>query len=513
MTLRDQGEAFEPELHALPEGWARPRIRDVVSVLQYGISTKADADERTGLPILRMGNIQDGRLDLSDLKYLPRSSRLDAVTLRVGDILFNRTNSPDLVGKSAIVDVQREMVFASYLIRLRIHDGLVDPRLVTWWINSAWGRRWAAYVRTDGVSQSNINGTKLAEMLVPLPPRAEQRRIVEKIEALLAQVDAARGRLAKVQAILKRFRQTVLEAACSGGLTEDWRATNASRRINLPDDDDVLGDGRPEELPATWAWSRLGVVASRVTDGTHQPPPLAPRGIPFLLIGNIASGRIDWGGISKWVADETYRRLTARCRPERGDVLYTAVGATFGQALAVDWDHLFVFQRHIAHIKLRHDLVHTGFLVITLNSLSTYGLATEVARGAAQPTVTLGDLKRFPVPVPPLAEQAEIARRVGALLLLADAVERRLLIARRRADTLPQAIVARAFSGNLVPTEAELARAEGRDYEPASLLLERIRAEHTAAPAKGSGRRLLSANGGRLRRRTSRGRSRALSPS
>ena len=97
--------------------------------------------------------------------------------------------------------------------------------------------------------------------------------------------------------------------------------------------------------------------------------------------------------------------------------------------------------------------------------------------GTASPHLNVGDIKRFPVPLPPTAERHEIVRRVEALFRLADAIEKRVAAATARAEKLTQAILAKAFRGELVPTEAELARREGRDYEPASVLLERIRAE------------------------------------
>jgi type I restriction enzyme, S subunit len=278
---------------------------------------------------------------------------------------------------------------------------------------------------------------------------------------LLAEVNAARQRLAKVPAILKRFRPAVLAAACSGRLTEEWRNHSAKQTAI-------------DSLPASWSEQRLADVSKRVTDGTHLPPPLSPTGIPFILIGNIVNKRINWDAVSKWISQETYERLTARCRPERGDVLYTAVGATFGQALAVETDDPFIFQRHIAHIKPDLARINT-FLVCVLNSPRVYSYAQEVAKGAAQPTVTLTDLKEFSIPIPPLPEQHEIVRRVEALFKQADQIEAKVSAATARVEKLTQAILAKAFRGELVTTEAELARREGRDYEPASVLLERIR--------------------------------------
>jgi hypothetical protein len=113
----------------------------------------------------------------------------------------------------------------------------------------------------------------------------------------------------------------------------------------------------------------------------------------------------------------------------------------------------------------------TSIAQVAVTTAGLYSLSTQ-------------KIARIPVPVPPLEEQREIVRRIGALFKLADLIEKRVVAASSRAGKLSQAILAKAFRGELVPTEAELARREGREYEPASVLLERIKAETTKARAK-----------------------------
>jgi type I restriction enzyme S subunit len=126
-----------------------------------------------------------------------------------------------------------------------------------------------------------------------------------------------------------------------------------------------------------------------------------------------------------------------------------------------------------AHVVQARGGISLHYLETVVNSLDLQDYVT----GSAQPKLTQAALNRIPVPLPPLAEQAEIVRRVADLFALADAAEQRIAAATARADRLTQSVLAKAFRGELVPTEAELARREGRDYEPASALLERIRAE------------------------------------
>lgn len=189
-------------------------------------------------------------------------------------------------------------------------------------------------------------------------------------------------------------------------------------------------------MSSRWPSIRLEDACVRVTDGTHQSPRFEAHGIPFLVISDVVSGEIDWSGVSKWVNEETYEANTSRCRPERGDVLYTAVGS-FGVAVPVETDQRFMFQRHIAHIKPDPRRVHTRFLAHILNSPMIRAIAERVAKGVAQRTVTLGDLKNFEIPLPPLAEQ----RSVADILDKADAIRRK----RKEAIALTEELLRAAF--------------------------------------------------------------------
>jgi type I restriction enzyme S subunit len=175
-------------LFDLPEGWSVAPIAHLAEVVEYGSSAKtSEAD--AGVPVLRMGNIVDGNLDLSTLKYLPDShEEFPRLLLRPGDLLFNRTNSPELVGKTAVFNGRPEKCsFASYLIRVRLASGCM-PEFVSAFINSAHGRRWVKAVATQQVGQANVNGTKLQNLLIPLPPIVEQERIVSELGRRLSVV-------------------------------------------------------------------------------------------------------------------------------------------------------------------------------------------------------------------------------------------------------------------------------------------------------------------------------------
>jgi type I restriction enzyme S subunit len=213
-------EAPEPlAVPKVPEEWSLVALQDVIERAQYGLSVKADGDARSGVAMLRMVNIQDGRMAAGELKYVDREGiDVQGFTVQRGDILFNRTNSPVLVGKAAVFDLDLEAVFASYLVRVRCDRRLVASPYLCGWINSPWGRRWARTVRTDCSNQSNINVSRLLRMPVPVPPLAEQRQIMQRVEELFAFADAIARRVAAAEERTEKLGRTVLARAMRGEL-------------------------------------------------------------------------------------------------------------------------------------------------------------------------------------------------------------------------------------------------------------------------------------------------------
>ena len=204
-------------LPELPEGWYWASVDQVAELVQYGSSSKTS--QQADVPVLRMGNIQGGELEVRSLKYLPADHReFPALLLRDGDLLFNRTNSAALVGKSAVYHGQvNPCSFASYLIRVRLIEGCV-PDLLAACLNSPFGRRWAAAVVSQQVGQANISGRKLRAFAFPLPPVLEQTRVVAAISRSLS--GGRRGKRAAQSALCAAaaLRQSILKRAFEGGL-------------------------------------------------------------------------------------------------------------------------------------------------------------------------------------------------------------------------------------------------------------------------------------------------------
>lgn len=200
-------------------------------LVQYGTSAKchqlpADGD----IPVLRMGNVKDCELDWEGLKYLPRHHEdFPKLLLAPGDLLFNRTNSADLVGKSAVFDAGRAASLASYLIRVRFKD-TVDPHWANIVINSPQGRAYLASVASQQVGQANVNGTKLKAFPLPVPSLARQRELVAGHQRVR---EAARWLSQSAEVSMRQataLRRSLLSAAFSGQLTA------SSAELSVADD-------------------------------------------------------------------------------------------------------------------------------------------------------------------------------------------------------------------------------------------------------------------------------------
>lgn len=242
-------------LPLLPDGWCWATVDQVSSLLQYGTSAKANS-RPSGVPVLRMGNVTaDGRVILNHLKYLPADhAEFPDLLLKEGDLLFNRTNSAELVGKTAVYSgFPTPVSFASYLIRVRLMPGL-SPAAVAYALNAPYGRAWIKAVVNQTVGQANVNGTKLAAFTLPLAPRAEQEAIVEGVEDQLSVIDHLEADLDARLKASQTLRRSLLRHAFTGRLVpqdpSDEPASELLKRIAAERDASNAGR-RPARAPRT----------------------------------------------------------------------------------------------------------------------------------------------------------------------------------------------------------------------------------------------------------------------
>jgi len=198
----------------LPVGWVWTRLGEISEGFQYGSSVKSLKDGK--VPVLRMGNIQDGKIDWNGLVYTNNKNEIEQYVLKKGDLLFNRTNSRELVGKTAVFDGLRDAIFAGYLVRFS-PLAMCSSEYFNFIMNSTLHREWCKQNKTDAIGQSNINATKLRDFLFPLAPLAEQQAIVDHIEKLLTMVDELEKQVSERKEQSEQLMQAVLREAFEGG--------------------------------------------------------------------------------------------------------------------------------------------------------------------------------------------------------------------------------------------------------------------------------------------------------
>jgi type I restriction enzyme S subunit len=208
----------ETEIGMVPEQWEVVAVEDVVDSTQYGISLRGSPHGK--FPILRMNNLADGRVDNSDLQYVDLEED-DFQKFKVcrGDILFNRTNSYELVGKTVVFDLEGDYVFASYLVKVVADTDKLSPRYLNYYLNWEVVQSRMKMFATRGVSQSNINATKLRGFQIRLPPLPEQHEIARILSAVDKKIETEEKRKAALQALFK----TMLHLLMTGQIrVKDW---------------------------------------------------------------------------------------------------------------------------------------------------------------------------------------------------------------------------------------------------------------------------------------------------
>ena len=208
----------EIELTELPDGWFWERLGLMTLGVEYGTSAKSQPEGK--VPVLRMGNMQNGKIDWTDLVYSDNDEEIKQYSLKKGDVLFNRTNSPELVGKTSIIETDEKAIFAGYLIRINHLTEITDGRYLTYFLNSMIAKKYGNFVKTDGVNQSNINGQKLINYPFVFCSLEEQNEIADILEQKLTACDQLADELAKQLKQAELLKQAVLKAAFSGSLLD-----------------------------------------------------------------------------------------------------------------------------------------------------------------------------------------------------------------------------------------------------------------------------------------------------
>lgn len=375
-----------------------------------GFASGDDLDE--GIFQIRMNNItRDGGLDLTKKRRVRLDGKkADSLLVTVGDVMFNATNSPELVGKSAYIGALLEpTTFSNHFIRLRTNPERLDGSYLARWLHTQFQSGRFKGLCRQWVNQATVSREALLGLEVPLPPLPEQRRIA----AILDQADALRAKRREALVQLDSLTQSIF--------------------IEMFGDLYLNAHGYPV--------SQLGDVCD-VRDGTHDSPRFISEGYPLVTTKNLRDGRVDFSNVNL-ISEQDYIAINRRSKVDEGDILMPMIG-TIGNPVLVEVNTDFAI-KNMALIKFIGSSPDRQFILHFLKSGYFDKIVGQKNKGGTQKFLALGEIRALPVPIPPMALQNVFA------LLIANLKSHRvtLMDSLSELNALFSSLQHRAFRGEL----------------------------------------------------------------
>ncbi|EGR1070792.1 type I restriction endonuclease subunit S [Vibrio cholerae] len=445
----------------LPKGWVKLALGSLCSKLTDGSHNPPKAKE-SGLPMLSAKNIQNGKLHfglgsrlISEDEFIVEDKR---TRISQGDVLLTIVGA---LGRAAVVTTPEKFTLQRSVAVL--NAPLVSPFFLKYSFESPAFQK-QVFDNAKGTAQKGIYLKKLRELSISLPPAAEQTRIVEKLDEVLAQVDTIKARLDGIPAILKRFRQSVLAAAVSGKLTEEWRGSRDYIQYGLQ----LAKRDQSLDIPENWKPQKLEDSCGIVSGNAFKSKDLLDSGdIPVVKISNVQYGKFEvknqqflpssfLDGHKKYliVEDDLLMALTRPITNGTLKVCRYPVNQTDG-----------LLNQRVCKFEFKNNEEKNFFELLFQSSYFKEQVEDNLSE-TLQPNLSPKDLKRLLVFIPELDEQKEIVRLVDQYFAFADTICAQVKKAQARVDKLTPSILAKAFRGELVPQDP--------NDEPADKLLERI---------------------------------------
>ena len=461
--------------------WIEKPLGEIVDSIRPGFPCGDHNRKGIGVPHLRPMNISPkGEIDMSDVKFVDEEFE----PLKEGDVLFNNTNSPVWVGKTAYINRDQKWAYSNHMTRLRGFDDGIDPKWIAYWLSALQTFGYFQLHCRNHVNQASIGVSFLEDLSVPLPSLEEQRDIVAKIEELFSNLDAGVDGLQTAQKQLERYRLSVLQAAVEGRLTAQWRQENPDVEPAEELLERILEERR-EQWEEHYRWSRYDSKGkeppkgwkSRYKEREAAKLPDTALQLPdtWTWISADKIGRVETGSTPKTSVEEYYggehpfyrpgdleagintrtaeRTLTekglaeARPLPERS-TLITCIGATIGKTGLI---HTRGASNQQINAIIPAPSVNNEYLFYVAESPFFQTLIKTRASATTMPILNKGRTQKLPIPLPPLAEQKQIVAEIERLLSVAEDAVQTVENENTRAARLRQSILKQAFSGTLVP--------------------------------------------------------------
>ncbi|MBI4802806.1 MAG: restriction endonuclease subunit S [Elusimicrobia bacterium] len=457
----------------LPETWGVKKLIEAVKWLPTGIPRYIGRKKyySTG-SIQANANLPEGSFLFEDKPA--RANRLS----KKGDVFQARMKATD---KALLIDDElNEALFSTGFIQLRAIEKQYDSRLLYYFVKSRVFLDQRDKYAT-GSTQEALTDTQAEDIRIPVPPLDEQKNIVKELDSILPKIQDIQARLDKIPVLLKRFRQFVLSAACSGRLTADWRERNklqpvaelldahknkriisakTSREKALLKKIYSQEEESSEDLPENWLFVSLNKICHSFNYGTSAKSQKIGN-IPVLRMGNIQDGNIDWSDLVYTSDKEEIKKYLLKPKT----VLFNRTNSPelVGKTAIYNGEHPTIFAGYLIRIN-NSEILDADYLNFCLNAQRAKEYCQSVKTdGVSQSNINAQKLSKFEIPFCSVKEQCEIVRRVEALFKFADSVEVKYSTARAHVDRLSQSILAKAFRGELAPknTSSE-SQANGR---------------------------------------------------
>ena len=421
---------YENVLFEVPKSWVWCKLEDIVCELKYGTSEKSSSVGK--IAVLRMGNITNvGTIDYSNLVYSSNDEDIEQYSLEKYDLLFNRTNSSEWVGKTAIYKDEQPAIYAGYLIRIR--PLLISPDYLNTVMNSGYYREWCYNVKTDAVNQSNINAKKLSQLMIPIPPLREQGRIVAEIDKWISLIDIVKNGKGDLQTVIKQAKSKILDLAIHGKLVSqdpnDEPAIELLKRINP--DFTPCDNGHSEKFPQDWEHILIGDYVETVTD--------------FVASGSFASLREN----VKYYNEPNYAILVrtkdfqnnfkqdlvytdqhgydflAKSNLFGGELIFSNVGSIGKIFIVPELNQKMTLAPNAIMVRFHNDKQQKWFYYL-FSSTTGQSLLDSITSATAIGKFNKTDFKKLPIPIPPLAEQQRIVQKIEELFSVLDNIQNAL---------------------------------------------------------------------------------------
>ncbi|KTT65791.1 type I restriction-modification protein subunit S [Pseudomonas oryzihabitans] len=459
----------------LPTGWSLFSIKDLGGLSGGKTPSKANPSfwSTPDVPWVSPKDMKKNLLEDAEDRISQIAIEDAGMTLYPAGSILMVTRSGILQHTFPVALAGNELTVNQDIKVLRPVEGII-PQFAFYLLKSFGGEILSACSK-DGTTVQSIDSEKLEAFLLPLPPAAEQIRIAAKLDDLLAQVDTLKARIDGIPALLKRFRQSVLAAAVSGRLTEEWR-----------DNEDADFDSGIS-APADWIPTRLDQCIHTQNGKAFPSAEYQDTGVSLIRPGNLhMAGHVFWTDNNTVCLDKTHLTGNERYLVRTGDIVMNLTAQSLKDdflgrvCIYTDETPALLNQRQCLFIFKENSTITKEYLFFYFRSPQFRSFVDTLDSGSLIKHMYTKQLASHAIAVPSEAEQIEIVRRVKQLFAFADQLEARVKAAQTRIDRLTQSILAKAFRGELVPQDP--------NDEPASVLLERIKAQRAAAPKPRRGR-------------------------